>query len=1199
MPDADDSPRRIDATPGESRGADGRYGHSFLKRAGHLGEPVREEATSLDGYRVAYLSSVEGPVRLGYFECRLSELPADLPGRIARRLGRRTRLQYVWFFDPERRRVRAFRTTRGSARFSYDPTRHTGAAAERKRERLDRVGDEVDALFDAAPVVDRFARDLGGHRLALARALEPRSTGELTDRERLLAAQRVLDRVVVLYFLLERGVVVAVDERGETVPGNATGTFETLVGECEDVWGTLEAVFDRLNGRESGEVAITASRSLHVPGLDVGLFGPGDLGTVEGDRVDEATQPAVAGFDWRGLVDDFDRYDWRLDRLAPGDGGDATDALTPAVLGHVYERFVVAVSEAGDDVRLDDLGADARDDLLAPGNGEVGAYYTDEAVTDFAVRRALWEALREKIDADRERGRAPAELDDLYRPGAEQRAGVEADQRDGFDVLYADHGDDRAVLAYVDAKLRELTVCDPAVGSGAFALAVANALFEWRSMCVPERDAYAIRRQIVAENVFGVDVLEGAAERCRLRLRLWTVGAAPVDSRPGLPVEDRRPVPTLPDVGVRTGNSLIGFAGTDALASERAGGDRGGTVATLREFGERVAASRTVETDGDADRRDLQARYAQLKRELDERYAAAQRDPEANAPTIADRVDDGAAARRSIEAGSASTTFSVEVPDGIPDSVETALDDLGFTTYTYKARLDDPSIDEADLERLFERLRRHFDDPDAWRAFVEREYVGRDFDASGLDAVHWPLAFPRALLDDGGFDVVVGNPPYGASVSPEAEPLVGSERNYECQGAADSCEWFYERALDLVHDRGVVAYLVSKSVAFYSSWSEIREKLLSETAFKHVFDVGLGFAGVNLETVAIVQTVGGDVRESTPTVHRSRDGRRPTSNRPVHLGWVDQRFMRDAGTILFRPIDDAESDVLDQIRARDRRLGDAMSAADTSRQLYVPDREKARLDEGDDAFVDANPWVRSYHLEAVRHVDLSDYREAVEAYAVPRVMLKVLRGSRLRAWLDPAGEVVGTEKLVNVPLEDSDPSEIAFVYAALNHPCVSFYLQKAVFSETTETARVMDGDYSTPIPIPAPPTDVRDGIAQLAWTLTLATQLDYDSERDLSAEVGRLRAALEASVAGLYLEGHDDRLRSWTADLQARGPPHAEVRRTFERFYTARFATRDGRPEVHWDDVESLAAATAGVAATWETDAVLESKAMRVLEDVL
>jgi hypothetical protein len=1082
----------------------------------------------------------------------------------------------------------------------------------------------ADATDDRSATVERFARDLWNHRTALASALETQRGDELTEREALLAAQRILDRVVFLCFLLEGGVVVRIDESRTVLPGEPGEILETVVRGREDVLGTLGTdISDRLTSRERDELSLTESRSLYVPYLGGDPFRSITEETVAGDRVDSVTELVVSGFDWDGLVTDLVEYDWRLDDRDAGDptrdsdaadrdaghptrdsdtaGGDADDTLTPAILGYVYERFVVAMSEAGDDVPLRDLDPDARDGHPSSGNAAVGAYYTGEAVTDFTARRALWEALREKIDADRARGRAPDALGELYRPAEEQRREIEGEQRDGFDVLVEAHGDDPAVLAYVDDKLRTLTVCDPAVGSGSFALAVANTLLEWRSTCAPEADEYALRRQIVAENVFGVDVLAGAAVICRLRLWLWTLSAAPVELRRGASVETRRAIPPAPDVAfdVRTGNSLLGFARPAALDGDRIAD--GASASALRDYAETVRAHRGDDASDPAVRRELRTRHDELRRAFDARYAAAQREPATDPPRVEDHVDDAAAARASIEAGSVSTTLCVAVADGIPDAIERSLVELGFTTYTYKARLPDPSLSTAERERIFERLQSHFDDPDAWTVFVEREYVGDDFAPDGLDALHWPLAFPAVFLDDGGFDVVVGNPPYGASVSPEAAPLLHSERNYECQGASDTCEWFYERALDLVHGGGVVSFVVSKSVAFYSSWSDVREKLLSETEFTHVFDVGLGFDGVNLETVAIVQTVrhDGAEPESTPTVHRSRDRRRPAGNRPVHLGWVDQRFMRDSETIIFRPISEAQSDVLGRILSRERRLGDVMSSDDTTRQLYVPDREKASLGEGTDAYVDANPSVRPYHLADVWHADLSDYREEVNAYAVPRVMLKVLRGSRLRAWLDPAGELVGTEKLVNVPMADSGPAEIAFVYAALNHPCVSFYLQKAVFSETTETARVMDGHYSAPIPIPAPPTEIRDAVAQLAWTLTLAKQLAHDADRDIAATATRVNAGLDALVAGLYLDDHHDRLRSWTADLHDRGPPRSEVRDTFESFYTARFAERDGRPERHWDDVEAIAGTTAAVTERWETDAVLESPEMCVVRRVL
>jgi len=833
--------------------------------------------------------------------------------------------------------------------------------------------------------------------------------------------------------------------------------------------------------------------------------------------------------------------------------------------------------------------------------GDVGAYYTGEDVAGFLARRGLWEALRTELEADLEGGRAPDGLDPEHlsraAPGDGSSSAVSRGTP-GFDALYRHCGDEPAVREYLDGKLRELTVCDPAAGDGSLLLAAARTLFAWRSRCV-DRDAHALRREIIAGNVFGVDIREDAVGTCRRRLRDWALDAA----ANGATTDDGHDAGPGPEVSpnVRVGNSLLGFVDPAQVAGTLR--DRGGTA-----------------FDGDSGR-DVPRAW------LDEEYATAQRGAGISMPHHVDGAD---AAWRSLGLGADGRppTLRVNVPEGLPETLAAYLERDGFTTYTYTARLDVPapdgpdhdgrSLDRQDLAELFGRLRETGED---WEVVVERGYAGADFAPDRLDACHWPLEFPGVFREGegGGFDLVIGNPPYGASVSPEAEPLLTSEANYGCQGASDSCEWFYERALDLAADDGVVSFVVTKAVAFYGSWSDLRGKLLDETAIRHVFDVGLGFADVNLETVALVHALGDPgqhrardcegeaggadgssaVDGSVATVYRSEDRRRADANRPVRVGEVDQRVMRDAGTIVFSPVPDDQREVLDRVLGCERRLEDVMSADDTARQLYIPDSEKRTLEPGTDAYINKNPWVGPFHLQDVWHRDLGDYRGAVEAYAVPRVMLKVLRGSRLRAWLDPHGELVGTEKLVNVPLAGKSPAEIAFVYAALNHPCVSYYLQTAVFSGTTETARVMDGQYSEPIPLPDPGPAVESAVAHLAWALTLARQVAHDAGREPGRECERLHDALNALVGGLYLDRRVARVRAWSGELLADGPPGERVRELFEAFYTARYATRDGDPGRYHDGIASVVKETATLVEGWRTALVCESRGMAVVEDAL
>jgi len=1195
----------LDATP-QRTDTDG-YGYEFLVTAGHFEEPTSDTVAYDAGHTVTYRFSIAGSVRIAYFEIPMADVSQETPKKIAQELKRRTRLQYFWFFDPETNRVQVFRTSRGNFQFVYNPNSHTGPTAESKRDKLDQAAEDINALFDYRAVVDRFYRELWDHRSNLADSLATKSGNTLSKQEELLAAQRIVDRLIFLYFLVERGVVIPVNDSREMRPGKTDRIFNDVVREHDDFWSFLQTVFfDRLNSRTSDDVEFTGSSWLHIPFLNGGLFEPEDLITTDGTTIAEDEELVVEGFDWEALINELNEYNWLLDGLKVTDEAESDTAgtLTPAVLGYIYEKFVISVSKVGDDVRLGDLDASERNDLLAEGNSKVGAYYTGEDITDFKARRALWEGLCEKIDNDFDEEAAPQTLspDALYRPGEDQSEAIESDQKDGFDVLYERYETSPEVLKYVDSKLQELKVCDPAVGSGSFALAVANTLFEWRSMCRPDTDAYVLRQQIIAQNIFGVDILEGATEICKLRLWLWLISVTPVDTTEGAPVAERDEIVTLPDItfNIRTGNSLLGFTETTAIPGQ----DRTlGSVQIedkLAQYGEDIRECRGSTNPNRQTKRELERRREDLKEDLDELYADAQSDSNNNRLTIADHVENAGAAWDSLNAApQSSTTLSIKIPDGIPDSIYEYLDGQGFTPYKYKARLESPTLDKHGVEKIFDQLRHHFADPDDWSVLVEREYAGEDFRADKLDTCHWPLEFPLVFMNNGGFDVIISNPPYGASLSPEEEPLLKNERNYECQGSNDSCEWFYERALDLVHDQGVISYIVNKSIAFYSSWSDIRERLLEETEFKHIFDVGLGFVGVNLETIAIINTLGSTGQSNIPTVHRSRDLRNTTANQPVHLGWVDQEFMMDSKTIIFRPITDDQSDVLARLRSHDRRLGDILSTEDTTRQLYIPDSKKKKLDDGDDHYINKNPWVQEFYLEDIWHKNLSDYHDSVTEYAVPRVMLKVLRGTRLRAWIDADGEVVGTEKLVNVPLEDSSPEEIAFVYAALNHPCASYYLQKAIFSETTESARVMDGQYSKPIPVPEAPPDVETQVAHLAWVLTLARQLNHDSSRDLSEQEATLQTALNAILSAQYLDVQLETINRWCTTVSSEDGDTERVHELFKRFYTERFATRNGSPEQYWDEIEAVVDATVDTVSKWDTHQISNSHEMKVVEEIL
>jgi len=104
------------------------------------------------------------------------------------------------------------------------------------------------------------------------------------------------------------------------------------------------------------------------------------------------------------------------------------------------------------------------------------------------------------------------------------------------------------------AALEEVKICDPAIGSGAFPMGLLNELLHCREVLSGEHyDRAEIKKSIIQNNIYGVDIEKGAVDIARLRFWLSIV----VDE------ETPSPLPNL-DYKIMQGNSLIeSFMGVD------------------------------------------------------------------------------------------------------------------------------------------------------------------------------------------------------------------------------------------------------------------------------------------------------------------------------------------------------------------------------------------------------------------------------------------------------------------------------------------------------------------------------------------------------------------------------------------------------------------------------------------------------------
>ncbi|KAB2534770.1 hypothetical protein AL035_20450 [Salipiger aestuarii] len=104
-------------------------------------------------------------------------------------------------------------------------------------------------------------------------------------------------------------------------------------------------------------------------------------------------------------------------------------------------------------------------------------------------------------------------------------------------------------------------------------------------------------------------------------------------------------------------------------------------------------------------------------------------------------------------------------------------------------------------------------------------------------AFTWETAFP-GVFAEGGFDVVLGNPPYvRQELISDLKPYL--QRRFESyHGVADLFCYFYERGLRLLKPGGRLGYISSNTFFKTGSGKPLREYLLKEATIESVVDFG-------------------------------------------------------------------------------------------------------------------------------------------------------------------------------------------------------------------------------------------------------------------------------------------------------------------------------------------------------------------------
>lgn len=126
-----------------------------------------------------------------------------------------------------------------------------------------------------------------------------------------------------------------------------------------------------------------------------------------------------------------------------------------------------------------------------------------------------------------------------------------------------------------------------------------------------------------------------------------------------------------------------------------------------------------------------------------------------------------------------------------------------------------------------------------------------DPEIAGNLAFNWEKEFPE-IFANGGFDIVVGNPPYvSAEYISEIEKTFYEKNYYSAYGRQNLYIIFYEKAINLLKENGNLGFITPYTILKNMYYKEIREYILKNTSILEIID----FKGITVFQDAGVDSI--------------------------------------------------------------------------------------------------------------------------------------------------------------------------------------------------------------------------------------------------------------------------------------------------------------------------------------------------------
>ena len=325
---------------------------------------------------------------------------------------------------------------------------------------------------------------------------------------------------------------------------------------------------------------------------------------------------------------------------------------------------------------------------------------------------------------------------------------------------------------------------------------------------------------------------------------------------------------------------------------------------------------------------------------------------------------------------------------------------------------------------------------------LDKERGRSEVDELKIKPMDFENVFPE-VMNKGGFDAIVGNPPYGAELSEFEKTYLN--KCYKIQ-TTDTAALFIDKANKLLIKIGRLSYIIPKPFLFADGWNAIRKKYLP--SLETVIDCGKVWRNVKLEQIIIVETKGTEFKEYNSGYRRDEEL------------IIDQKITKELSKnfeMILSNINLNEINLGMKIKLQGKSLG---AVCDIKRGLDIQD-----------ALTEKNIFKNIYRSKSIGRFELKDPKEGItkstylelksdlqymeqKKIIIQNIVAHVMNPTDhiiLMASMDEEG-LLGLGSVGNIFIKDEKLNPY-FIVALLNSKLFSWYAYRFIYGKAIRTMR--------------------------------------------------------------------------------------------------------------------------------------------------